>query len=244
MPLIGMMHLLIAIGFIVHAHKTGRPQFWYLVLIFLPLVGSIAYVVFELLPEFASSRRGRQVAHDLRSALDPDREWREKKQRAEESDNVEAKLKLAQECERRGMWGEAVSMYRKGLQGIFADDPDLMRGLARAQLGAGSGAAAIETLDALRVAHPSYQNQDAHMTYARALESLGRVDEAETEYQALAGYFIGAEARTRYALLLQKQGRPDAAAKLFGEVARLAGVKGVVLTPEDREWVKVAQRNL
>jgi len=47
MPLLGMLHLFVAIGFIVHAHKTGRPQFWFLVLIFVPLVGSIAYVLFE-----------------------------------------------------------------------------------------------------------------------------------------------------------------------------------------------------
>jgi hypothetical protein len=137
-----------------------------------------------------------------------------------------------------------VGIYRKALQGVFADDPDLMRGLARAQLGTGNGAAAIETLDALRKAHPGYQNQEAHLTYARALEALNRTDEALDEYQALAGYYIGAEARTRYALLLQKLGQPDKAAKLFDEVARLAKAKGVVLTPEDRDWVKVAQRNL
>lgn len=244
MPLLGMLHLLVAIGFVVHAHKTGRPQFWYLVLLFLPLVGSIAYVMFELLPELANTRRGRQVAHDLRTAIDPDREWRDRKQRAEESDNVDAKIKLAEECERRNMWGEAMSIYRKALHGMFADDPNLLRGLARAQLGAGTGSAALETLDMLREAHPNYQNQDAHLTYARALESLARTDEALVEYEALARYFIGAEARTRYALLLQKTGQPDAAAKVFAEVARLATAKGVALTPDDREWVKVAQRNV
>jgi len=244
MPLLGMLHLFVAIGFIVHAHKTGRPQFWFLVLIFVPLVGSIAYVLFELLPEFARSRRGRQVAQDLRTAFDPDRALREKKQRADESHTADAKLKLAQECERRGMWREAIDIYRKALHHVFADDPDLMRGLARAQLGAGDGAAAIATLDALRAAHPTYQNQDAHLTYARALENLMRADEALVEYEALASYFIGPEARTRYALLLQKLGQTEKAARLFNDVARLAKAKGIVLTPEDRTWVTVAQRNV
>src|SRR5687767_5115125 len=97
MPLIGLMHFLVAIGFVIHAHRTGRPQFWYMILIFLPLVGSIAYVLFELLPEAAKSRRGRQVAKDVRTIFDPDRDWRESSQRAQETDTVETKLKLALE---------------------------------------------------------------------------------------------------------------------------------------------------
>ncbi len=244
MPLLGLLHLLIAIGFVMHAHRTVRPQFWYMILVFVPLIGSIAYVLFELLPEMANSRRGRQVVTDLRTVVDPDRDWREKSQRVQESDTVDSKLKLAQECERRGMWGEAIGMYRKAPQGMFADDPDLMRGLARSELGAGNAQASLDTLATLREIHPTYQNQDAHMTYARALEAVGKLPEAETEYRELAGYFIGTEARTRYALMLQKSGRLDAAGKLFQEVAKLSKARGVVLTPEDREWVKVAQRNL
>lgn len=244
MPLLGLLHLLIAVGFVIHAHRTGRPQFWYMILIFLPLVGSIAYVLFELLPEAANSRRGRQVASDVRTLFDPERDWREKSQRAQETDTVETKLNLALECERRGMWGEAIGMYRKAMQGIYVDDPELMRGLARAELGAGNAQGALDQLDQLRSIHPKYQHQDAHLTYARAQEALGRLPEAEGDYRALITYFIGAEARTRFALLLQKTGRPAEAAKLFDDVAKLAKARGVVLTAEDREWIKVAQRNL
>lgn len=244
MPLLGMLHLLIAIGFCVHAYNTGRPNFWFMVLIFLPLIGSIAYVMFELLPEFANTRRGRQVAADVRTAFDPDKEWRRRSEEVRTSDNVDAKIKLAQECERKGMWDEAIEMYQKAAQGIFADDPDLMRGLARAQLGKGEAQAAIATLDKLRTLHPKYQNQDAHLTYARALETLNRLREAEEEYQALSNYYIGVEARTRYAMLLQKVGRPDAARPVFEEVVRASKARGIVLSPADKEWVKVAQRNL
>jgi hypothetical protein len=244
MPLLGILHLLIAIAFVLHAHRTGRPQFWYMILIFLPLVGSIAYVLFELLPEAANSRRGRQVAKDVRTIFDPDRDWREKSQRVQETDAVDAKLKLAQECERRGMWGEALGMYRKSMQGIYADDPELMRGLARAELGAGNAQVALDVLDRLQSEHPKYQHQDAHLTYARALEALDRLAEAETDYRALIPYFVGAEARTRFALLLQKTGRPSEAAKFFQDVAKLSKARGVALTPDDREWIKVAQRNL
>lgn len=243
MPLLGLLHLFIAIGFCVHAYNTGRPNFWIMILLFLPLIGSIAYVMFELLPEMANTRRGRQVAADVRTVFDPDREWRERSARVRSSDNVDAKIKLAAECERKGMWPDAIELYQKAAQGIFADDPDLMRGMARAQLGGGDATAAMATLDKLRTLHPKYQNQDAHLTYARALEALNRLTEAEQEYRALNHYYIGVEARTRYGLLLLKLGQPEAAKPLFEDVVRASKARGIVLSPSDKDWVKVAQRN-
>lgn len=244
MPILGVLHLLIAVGFVVHAHRTGRPQFWMFILIFVPLVGSIAYILFELLPELANSRRSRKVVTDLRTVVDPDREWRRLGQQAMESDTVETKCKFAEECERKGMWDEAVGLYQQVARGLFADDPEILRRLARAHLGSGDPKAAIETLDQLRRAHPDFQNQDAHLTYARALESQDRLREAEIEYRTLSDYFVGLEGRTRYALLMQRIGEPTTAKRLFGDVVRASKARGVVLSSDDREWLKVAQRNL
>lgn len=170
MPIIGLLHLLIAIGFVVHANKTGRPQYWMFILLFVPFAGSIAYVLFELLPELANSRRSRRVVSDIRTVVDPHREYRQLGERAMMSGTVDTKCKFAEECERKGMWQEAIDLYREVAQGLYANDPEMLRRLARAELGAGDAKAAMSTLDRLRAAHPDYQNQDAHLTYARALE--------------------------------------------------------------------------
>jgi hypothetical protein len=243
MPILGLLHFLFAIGFAVHAHRTGRPQFWFLILLMLPLVGSIAYVLFELLPEFASSRRARRVAGDIKTAIDPDGEWRRLGEQVRLTGTVQARCNFAGECERKGMWAEAIDMYQMAGQGMYAEDPDVMRGLARALLGAGEAAGALVALDRLRAVHPDYQSADAHLTYARALEALNRLDAAEIEYRALAGYFVGLEARTRYALLLLRLGEPEKAKRLFDDVVRAGKARGVVLTEADRQWLRVALKN-
>ena len=244
MPFLGILHLFVAIFFIYHAYNTGRPQFWIFILLFVPLAGSIAYVIFELLPELANSRRARKVFSDVRTVADPDRQWRERKTLADETGSFDAKCKFAEECERKGMWAEAISHYRQAAQGAFSDDPELLRRLARALLGSGDPNGAIEVLDSLRNAHPDFQSQEAHLTYARSLEALGQYREAETEYQALSGYFVGTEARTRYALLMQKMGEPIVAKRLFEQVVKASKARGVVLSPDDWEWIKVAQKNI
>lgn len=243
MPLIGLLHLLIAIGFALHAHNTGRPQIWLYILIFVPLVGSVAYVLFELLPELAGSRRMRAVARDVSTVVDPDREFRRLSADAAMTDTVVAKLKLGEELERKRMWPDAVALYERAAEGIFAHEPDVLRALARAQLGNGDPKAALDVLARLKAAHPNYQNQDAHLTFARSLEELGQLREAETEYRSLGRYFVGLEARGRHALLLRRLGEPAEARQLLDEIVRVSKARGVILSDGDREWVRLARNS-
>lgn len=244
MPLLGLMHLLIAIGFAVHAMKSGRPQYWLWILLAVPLLGSIAYVVIELLPELAQMRGARKVASDIRTVIDPDRDLRDRLQQARLTDSADAKRNLAEAYEAKSMWDEAIALYREAASGAHADDTALLMGLARAQLGGGHGADAQATLDRLRTAHPDFQSQDAHLIYARALEQQGRIDDAVGEYEALAGYYAGFEARVRYGLILLRRGEPDRARTLFESVAEAARARPTWITPADQTWLKVARANL
>jgi len=123
MPILGGLHLIIAIGLAIHAMRTGRPYYWLFILLFVPALGSIG---------------------DL---LDPDREWRRRSEAVALTGSVQAKRDLADECERKGMWEDAIKLYRESAQGMFAEDPAILFGLARAQLGAGDGPGAQATLE-------------------------------------------------------------------------------------------------
>ena len=244
MPIIAILHLLLAIYFINHAHRTGRPQYWYFILLSLPLVGSLAYVFFELIPEMGDTRRGREVKQGITDIIAPDREFHRRAEQAKTTDAVETKQALAEECERKGMWREAIQLYATAAQGMYADDPGLLTGLARSHLANGTARTAIEVLERLRAAHPDLDHQDAHLTYARCLEELGRNAEAEEQYRALSATYIGLEARTRYGLVLQKKGQPEKARDLFEQVVRASTARGVVLSDDDKKWLKVARSNL
>lgn len=244
MPIIAALHLLLAIFFINHAHRTGRPQIWYFILLAMPLVGSLAYVCFELVPEMGETRRGREVRQGLTDIIAPDREFKRLHAEARTSDTVGSKQALAAECERKGMWTEAIQLYSAAAQGMYADDPGLLTGLARAHLANGTARSALDVLERLRAAHPDLDHQEAHLTYARCLETLGRTAEAEAEYEELSTYYTGLEARTRYGLILLKKGEPEQARAIFQSVVRASEARGVVLSETDKSWLKVARSNL
>lgn len=239
-----VLHLIIAVGLAVHAMKTGRSQWWLFILLLVPLIGSIAYVVIELIPAIFYSDEAKKVVTGIESVIDPDKEWRERVEQAELVDSVDAKRALAEECEKKGLWSDAIRLYEAAATGIFADDPAVLLGLARAHLGGGDAKAALATLDKLEEVQPRPRNQEAHLLRARALEALDRTTEALAEYDDVARYYAGFEAKARYGLLLLKQGSVAKAQEMFSDVVRASSARPVAIAPGDKEWIRIAKANL
>lgn len=227
-----------------HASQSGRAQHWIYILLLLPGIGSAAYFFVEILPELASTRRGRKVAVDISTVLDPDREYRERKAEVEMTGTPAAKAALAEECARKGMFDDAVALYRSAVSGLYADDPNLLLGFAKVLIDKGDFAECQQTLDHLKAKNPEFTSQDGHLIYARALEGQGKAQEAIAAYDAVSGYFAGFEAKVRYALFAQKIGEIAKAKELLNGVVN--AYKQLPRHAQDlnRDWYNVAKRNL
>src|ERR1043166_2504171 len=94
----GIVILLIQLAFAAHVIRSGRSYFWVLLIMFLPLVGCIAYLAFAILPDMAKSNTARRLADDVVNTVDPGRTYREKKRQVGLVGSVQAKRELAQEC--------------------------------------------------------------------------------------------------------------------------------------------------
>jgi hypothetical protein len=244
MPIIALAGYLVQLLLILHVVRTGRNQVWIYVLLFAPGLGGLAYFIAEVLPEMLGTRGARQAITNARRAVDPEREYRALADQLDTADTVENRRVLAEESLRLGKVEQAITLYKTALTGIHKDDPSIMHGLARAYFVAGDFANCVQTLDALKAAHPRFESGEAHLLYARALEGQGRSVEALTEYEAVSRYFAGAEARCRYALLLQQAGEARRAHELFQEVVRAIDKAGGPFKRAQREWYDIARNNL
>jgi hypothetical protein len=244
MPLLGLLGTLFYFGCIIHAIKTGRINYWLMILIFLPGIGSAAYLLLEVLPEARNSRTAHRAASKFADTLDPNRRMREHAANLDTADTADNKRHLAEEHMKRGQWNDAIGLYRSALVGPLASDPALMIGLSRALFGHGDFRAALDTLDALQRDNPGYQSREGHMIYARSLEMLGRTREAADEYRSLIGYALGPEAQVRYGLMMKAMGEPKVAEEAFREAIRTYGRRLNKLDATGRDWIAQAERNL
>jgi hypothetical protein len=240
----GIVLLLINVGLIVHAAKTGRFWPWGYVILFIPGFGALAYVLVELLPAWFGSAQGQHARRRVVSTLDPGKRYRMLTDQLDVADTIANRGALAEECLALGKFAEAERHYEHILALPMGDDAIYAFGKARAQFGLGHAPEAVATLDDLRKRWPDYQSAEAHLLYARALENSGRTDDALYEYQAVANYYPGAEARVRYGLLLDKAGRRAEAKAVFTEV--LTGLKRApkYVRRVQAEWIALAEKAL
>jgi hypothetical protein len=203
----GLILLLVEVALIVHAAKTGRFLPWGLIIFFIPGFGAIAYVLVELVPEWFGSVQGQQARRRVVNTLDPGKRYRVLSDQLEVTDTIANRAALAEECLALGKFDEALRHYEHILALPMGDDAIYALGKARAQFGLEQPQEVVATLDDLRERWPDYQSAEGHLLYARALEESGRTEDALSEYQAVANYYPGAEARVRYGLLLAKAGQ-------------------------------------
>jgi hypothetical protein len=227
---------------IVHCIKTGRNWLWVWVLLLLPGVGALAYLAVEIIPDLFRSHTAQRTARGLKRAVDPFADLRRYEQEARLAGNVAARQRYADELVRHGRYEEAIDQYRQALTGLYVHDPNLMLGLARAQFGSGAAAAARGTLEELLRHNADFRSPEAHLLYARALESEGSTAKALEQYRMLANSFPGAEAAVRYAQLLDTQGRRDEARRVARELLDQARIAPGHYRRAQRAWLDVAER--
>jgi hypothetical protein len=251
--------LLVNLALAYHVFRTGQSPMWLAALGLISLssfvLGGIAllatfglwgaYVFFAILPTFWNSRSARSFRASAAHAADPGRDYREKKRQVEQVGSVDAKRALAEESLKRGLFDEAVTLYESAMQGpLGGGDPVLLKGLGRAKLLSGDGAAAEALFVQLRQVDPAAMDADVELDYARALEAQGKNDEAIQRYEGVAPRYPGEEARCRFALLLEKTGQTDRAQAVFREI--IASVKNAPSHYRSRqsEWLRTAKQHL
>lgn len=228
---------------IVHAMKTGRPYYW-IFIIMTPVIGPIAYIVAELLPELSNDYRARKAFRGIRKTLDPEADLRRHQKQDKLSDSVDAKRHLAAELVAAGRYEEAIEHYEKALTGLYERDPDLMLGLSHALFGNGEFEKTRKTMDNLIVHNPDFTSPDGQLLYARAVEACGDTEAAIEEYEAAALSYSGPEAKIRFAAILESSGQETRALEIYDDVLNAAELAPRHFRSAQKQWISAAKEGL
>lgn len=241
----GILTLLVQLGCAAHAVQSGRSWLWILPIMFLPWIGCAAYLLFAVVPDaLRANRPVRRMADEFATVAESAATYSRKKRDVETIGSAQSKRIFAEECIKRGRYGEAAELYASAMQGALADDPALLHGLARATLLLNDGRRSRAAFERLKEVSPADFTPDARLGLARALALEGKDAEAAAQYEALLAVYPGEEARCRYALLLQKAGEEDRAQKLFRDILDSQKDAPRYARRREREWTAIARQNL
>jgi len=65
---------IIQLALIVHALKTGRSTYWVGLILMVPVIGSLAYLLIEVAPEYQNSVGGQRATRKIQDAVNPNRD--------------------------------------------------------------------------------------------------------------------------------------------------------------------------
>lgn len=237
----GLVHLAITVYFAVHAIRTGRG-YWTFILLFFPFVGALVYFFAEYLPDVRRGRGMQTVTRTVARAINPGAEVRRLEDELRLTDTHDRRVELGRAYREAGRLDDAIQMLDGSLVGMYADEPKALWELTRACYDAGRLEDARSALERLRAARAL--SADQQLISARIYEDAGDVPSALREYEAAAAQAAGEEARCRYALLLKRAGRADEAQRLFERIVLHARVSPAYFRKSEKEWIDIARREM
>jgi len=126
MPEISILVWIMQLALIIHVLKTGRSYFWIMFLVFVPLLGGLAYLVIELLPQFTGSIAGQRAVRSVKQTLNPGADLRQHEAAWNQSPNVDNGRRYAEALVDSGDIDKAEDIIGQALRGLFATEPTLL----------------------------------------------------------------------------------------------------------------------
>lgn len=238
-PAIGLS-LIFSIALCVHVVRTHQQMYWlWIILAFQPL-GGLVYLLAVIAPEFLGGAKARRVGQAARDILDPQREYRAATQAVDDAPTVANRARLAAAASGLGKHAEAERLYAEALQGMYADDPQLLLGRATALIELDRAAEALPLLEGLSAQSPAARTPNVALAMGRAYQALGRQSEADTALRWAAAHLPGFEGMARYAVFLAQTGRKDEAREALAEIDKRLAKTHSHFRKEARDWRDLA----
>jgi hypothetical protein len=238
MHIIGILELIVQVYLAIHAGKTGR-YWWIFIILFFPLIGSIIYFFVEYIPEMGT-------ISEIKKSRTPDNPKNIKllQRELEITDSVKNRVNLAEAYFHSGKYQESIELLEKSLTGIHASDLNIIEGLCHSHFHDGTYDESIKYLNKYERINDGSLPNNLRLIRAKAYEAKGDFEEAMREYKAITNVFTGEEARCRYAILLKKIGHLEKAKELFGTILKNAKLYPKQYEKFEKEWVKIAKSEI
>lgn len=229
--------LILQVIAIIHALKTGRNQWLYL-LIFLPLIGTGIYFFMEVLPELTQGK-------SLTKYFFPRQKVNEWERKVQISDSITNKLGLSNAYAEQKHYDKAIELSLDCLKGSYSDDPGILLQLARQYFHNGQYQECLNYFDKLNTANNNRLGMpEDELLYIRAQEGIGEHELADKGYQRIIRTQHSLEAMYYYGLFLKSQQEKAAAREQFQSVRSEIRLLPKYLRKRNAMWARKSMREL
>ena len=196
-----------------HCYTHRVEQKWYWLVIFFPFFGSLIY----LYHAFYSRRNLDRLSDGVQQVLNSNYKIEKLERELAFSDTVRNKTLLADEHVAVGNYDRAIELYRSALDGIYQNDPAVLRKLVRVCYLQEDYEAAIEHGKQLE-GKSHFRNAAERIALAWSYYHSGQYNKAESIFRDMDARFTNYEHRLSYARFLNLSQREEESRNLLEEL--------------------------
>ena len=225
---------------VIHCLRRGAEQKWIYLIVFLPVVGCIAYFYTEILP----ARRNVNWQGGLDFLfVSPAGRIKRLEANLRFTDTFNNRILLADAYRAAGRMDEAIELYSTSLTGAFSENEYVISKLISAYFETRQYEKLILLARKIYTV-PQFARSEAHLFYARALDITGDKEAAEKEFKRMKGRFADFAARYQYGLFLHREGREKEAREILDGIV----AEAPHLSPRERRynrtWIQKSKEEL
>ena len=198
---------------VIHCLKKGNDRRWILAIVFLPLMGCIAYVFSEMF----TGRDIKNVQEGVGAVFNPSGRIKKLEDNLRFSDTFNNKVALADAYLGVGQTTKAIALYESSLTGNFTENEYVLRQLIIA-FSIAKRYADVVPLAQKIYRLPQFPRSKEHILYAIALEHTGKPEQAEVEFKMMKARYSNFESRFQYGQFLIRANRTEEARQLYAEI--------------------------
>lgn len=189
-----------------HVYTHSKDYKWYLLIFFLPLLGSLIYLYIH----FFNRQNLDLVSDTVQDAFTIDPKLKKLQRELEFSDTVKNRLNLADEYLNRGQSKLAKELYEQCLEGAYKDDPSVLIRLLDANFLEGHDDEVVRIGTQLKN-NLDFSKSRERVSYALALQATDQIALAEQEFQQMDVSYANYYQRLSYARFLHSTGKESEA---------------------------------
>ena len=196
-----------------HAYTQKRGYHWYLIIMFLPVIGSLIY----LFDVYGSQANIDTVSEKFKGVVNPNHDVEKLLKESKYSDTIANRIKLADSYASKQKYLQAISLYESCLHGFNADDIKTKEKLMVAKYFIDDYEGVQSLGDSLNE-NPQFKKSESRVVYAWSLHYLDQSEKAEAIFKDMDIRFGNYVHRSEYAKFLIDQQRSFEAKELLEEL--------------------------
>lgn len=224
---------------VVHCLRKGTQTSWIWLIVFLPLIGCLAYLYMEVFGRNSI----QQVQSGVSDTFYPAGKIKKLEKQLQFSDTFNNRILLADAYLSAGDTNKAIQLYETSLTGAFTENEHVLMQLIIAYFRVGRYNDVIKITKKV-YSKPMFINARQRVLYAMSLDKTGEAGLAEKEFNSMKGKYAYFEARYQYGLFLLNKNRIGEAQKIFTGIVNEFPYLSSFEKRNNREWFNNAKQEL